>query len=76
MREAPSVILKPSHPLGPVLRLDTAGYSPGTGRVNVEVPLAVDKYTCSQGKAGSGKAAGQMEGTEIQKILRSKVEAG
>ena len=45
MREAPSVILKPSHPLGPVLRLDTAGYSPGTGRVNVAVPLAVDKYT-------------------------------
>jgi len=33
------VILKPSHPRRPVLRLDSAGHGPGTGRIKLPTPL-------------------------------------
>ena len=39
MREAPSVILKPSHPRRPVFGLHTSGDGPGAGRVKFRVPL-------------------------------------
>jgi hypothetical protein len=39
-----SVVLKPSHPLGPILRLDAAGFGPTAGRVKISVPFQCPEF--------------------------------
>jgi len=40
-----SVVFKLSHPLGPVLVLDAAGYGPGT--LNIKVAAASSRKSCN-----------------------------